>query len=54
MWRAVFSKEDCEGGTQTMLIGVGLQVMLIGVCVRAVWVHDEVGLGAGLVGYFEL
>ena len=25
-----------------------------GVCVRAVWVHDEVGLDAGLVGYFEL
>ena len=36
-----------------MLIGMSLQVMLIGVCVRAVWVHDEVGLGAGLVGYLS-
>ena len=36
-----------------MLIGVGLQVMLISVSVRAVRVHDEVGLGAGLVGYLS-
>ena len=53
VWRAVFSKEDCEGGTQTILIGVSLQVMLIGVCAMAVRVHDEVGLGAGLVGYLS-
>ena len=29
VWRAVLYKEGCEGGTQTMFGGMGLQVMQV-------------------------